>query len=231
MAIPKLLATAATNESFGGVTYHIEGELVPVLHLELAAKAVYFEHHILLWKDPRLEIELKPMKGALKRMLAGMPVFMTSARGPGRIAFSRDGAGHVFALHLRPGESLDVREHQFLAATDGVEYSFTKVKGVANMLLSGTGFFIDTFTCGADEGILWLHGYGNVFDLTLQPGEQIDIEPGGWIYKDRSVQMETVFQRLSTGIFAGAGQIVMNRFTGPGRIALQSMYVHMATEG
>jgi hypothetical protein len=27
--------------------------------------------------------------------------------------------------------------------------------------------------------------------------------------------------------FAGAGQICWNRFTGPGRIALQSMYLHM----
>jgi uncharacterized protein (AIM24 family) len=117
MTVPKLLATTAANENFGGVTYHIEGELVPVLHLELGATPVYFEHHILLWKDPRVAVELKPMKGALKRMLAGMPVFITSARGPGRIAFSRDGAGHVFGLHLRPGESLDVREHQFLAAT------------------------------------------------------------------------------------------------------------------
>jgi len=229
MTVPKLLATTAANENFGGVTYHIEGELVPVLHLELSATPVYFEHHILLWKDPRVAVELKPMKGALKRMLAGMPVFMTSARGPGRIAFSRDGAGHVFGLHLRPGESLDVREHQFLAATDGIEFTFTRVKGAANMLLGGTGFFIDTFACGGQEGILWLHGYGNVFDLTLGPGEQIDIEPGGWIYKDRTVQMETIYQRLSQGIFAGAGQIFWNRFTGPGRIALQSMYLHMAT--
>jgi uncharacterized protein (AIM24 family) len=230
MSVPKLLATSASNENFGGVTYHIEGELVPALHIELSSTPVYFEHHILLWKDPRVEIELKPMKGALKRMLAGMPVFMTAARGPGRIAFSRDGSGHVFALHLSPGESLDVREHQFLAATDGVEYSFSRVKGAANMLLGGTGFFIDTFTCGGAEGILWLHGYGNVFDLTLGPGEQIDIEPGGWIYKDRTVRMETIFQRLSTGFFASAGQIVFNRFTGPGRVALQSMYVHLPTE-
>src|ERR1700722_449049 len=90
MAVPVQLATTALNETFGGVTYHIEGELVPVLHLELSAMPVYFEHHILLWKDPAVEIELKSMKGALKRMLAGMPVFMTAARGPGRIAFSRD---------------------------------------------------------------------------------------------------------------------------------------------
>jgi uncharacterized protein (AIM24 family) len=57
MAVPKLLATSATNEVFGGVTYHIEGELVPVLHLELSATPVYFEHHILLWKDPRVDLQ------------------------------------------------------------------------------------------------------------------------------------------------------------------------------
>ena len=52
-------------------------------------------------------------------------------------------------------------------------------------------------------------------------------QPGGWIYKDRTVQMQTMFQKLSTGLFASAGQICWNRFTGPGKIALQSMYVHM----
>jgi uncharacterized protein (AIM24 family) len=227
MAVPKQLATSAMNETYGGVTYHIEGELVPVLHLELTDVGVYFEHHILLWKDPAVQIELHPLKGAFKRMLAGMPFLLTGARGPGRIAFSRDGAGHVFALHLAPGAGVDVREHQWLAATNGVEYSFTRVKGAANILLGGTGFFIDSFSAAAREGVLWIHGYGNVFEVTLAAGEQIDIEPGGWIYKEKSVQMQTIYQKLTTGLFGGAGQIFWNRFTGPGKIALQSMYCHM----
>jgi uncharacterized protein (AIM24 family) len=125
---------------------------------------------------------------------------------------------------------VDVREHQFLAATATVDYSFTRVRGASNILLGGTGFFIDTFFCPQQPGVVWLHGYGNVFEVTLQPGEQIDIEPGGWIYKDRTVQMDTIFQRLSTGLFAGAGQIFWNRFTGPGRVALQSMYLHLPTQ-
>ena len=100
MAVPTLLPTRAQNETFGGVTYHIEGELVPALHLELSSTGVYFEHHILLWKDPAVQIGLRTMKGAFKRMLAGMPFLVTGAHGPGRIAFSRDGAGHVFGLHL-----------------------------------------------------------------------------------------------------------------------------------
>jgi len=227
MAVPAQLPTSALNETFGGVTYHIEGELVPVLHLELGSVGVYFEHHILLWKDPAVQVELRPLKGAFKRMLAGMPFLLTSARGPGRIAFSRDGVGHVFALHFKPGLAVDVREHQWLAATNNIDYTFTRVKGAANILLGGTGFFIDTFSCQSQEGILWLHGYGNVFEVTLAPGEEIDIEPGGWIYKDRTVQMQTIYQKLTTGLFGGAGQIFWNRFTGPGKIALQSMYLHL----
>jgi len=227
MAVPSLLPTSAQDESFGGVTYHIQGELVPALQLELSGTGVYFEHHILLWKDPAVQIELHPVKGAIKRMLAGMPFLLTGARGPGRIAFSRDGAGHVFALHLEPGMGVDVREHQWLAATENVEYSFARVKGVSNILLGGTGFFVDSFSCATRPGVLWLHGFGNVFAVTLAPGEAIDIEPGGWIYKDRTVQMQTMFQKLSTGLFASAGQICWNRFTGPGTVALQSMYCHM----
>jgi uncharacterized protein (AIM24 family) len=229
MPVPAQLPTSARNETFGGVTYHIEGELVPVLHLELASVGVFFEHHVLLWKDPAVHVEMHPLTGGLKRLIAGMPLLLTGARGPGRIAFSRDGAGHVFALHLERGRGVDVREHQWLAATDGVDYSFTRVKGVANILLGGTGFFIDAFSAPRREGILWLHGYGNVFEVTLGAGEEIDIEPGGWIYKDHTVQMQTMFQKISTGLFASAAQLCWNRFRGPGRVALQSMYVHMQT--
>jgi uncharacterized protein (AIM24 family) len=225
------MPTQAADATFAGVTFHIQGELVPALTIELTAMPIYFEHHILLWKDPIVQINIKSLKGAFKRMLAGMPVFMTEARGPGRISFSRDGVGHVFAIPLRAGQAIDVREHQFLAATDNVDFTFTFNKGAANILFGGTGFFIDTFSCMSAEGLLWLHGFGNVFDVTLGPGEQIDVEPGGWIYKDRTVQMETQFQGLKTGFFASAGNLFWNRFTGPGRIGIQSMYMPHGSAG
>jgi uncharacterized protein (AIM24 family) len=225
-----LLPTSAQNEQFAGITYHLDGELVPVLTVELAPNdSIYFEHHILLWKHPSITIDLKPMKGALKRMMAGMQVFVTQASGPGQIAFSRDGAGHIFALHLSHGQEVHVREHQFLAATGNIDYTFERVKGAANMLFGGTGFFIDKFHGAQGDGILWLHGYGNVFEKTLAPHEQIDVEPGGWLYKDPGVRMETNMQRLTAGLFAGVN-LITNRFTGPGRVAIQSMYMHMPTE-
>ena len=66
MAVPVQLTTNVQNETFGGVTYHIEGELVPALHLELSNTGVYFEHHILLWKDPAVQIAMHPMKGGVQ---------------------------------------------------------------------------------------------------------------------------------------------------------------------
>jgi uncharacterized protein (AIM24 family) len=228
-AIPKIHPTSIHDEQFAGVTYHLEGELVPVLHIELGRVPVYFEHHVLLWKHPQVDVGVKALRGAFTRAIAGLPIFMTEAGGPGHIAFSRDGAGQIVPMHLSPGQSIDVREHQFLAATATTDYTFQRVQGVANMLFGGSGFFIDTFTATQSDGIVWLHGYGNVFTVELAPGEQLDIEPGGWIYKDRSVGMETQFQRLSTGLLASAGQIFWNRFTGPGRIGIQSMYYHPPT--
>jgi uncharacterized protein (AIM24 family) len=74
---------------------------------------------------------------------------------------------------------------------------------------------------------LWLHGYGNIFEKVLDPGEQIDVEPGGWVYRDASVRMDPQVFGLKTGLLGGGGRLVFNRFTGPGRVGIQSMYVHM----
>jgi uncharacterized protein (AIM24 family) len=227
MERPKILPTQATDEMFANVRYHLDGELVPMLTVEMPpGGAVYFEHHVLLWKHPGVNIGLRAMQGTFKRMMAGMQIFVTEAQGPGQIAFSRDGAGHIVPMHLKAGEELHVREHQFLAATANIDYTFERVKGVANILFGGTGFFIDKFHGHKGDGILWLHGYGNVFEKVLAAGESIDVEPGGWLYKDPGVRMETTMARLSTGVFAGFS-LVLNRFTGPGRLGLQSMYLHL----
>ncbi|HZU12724.1 MAG TPA: AIM24 family protein [Chloroflexota bacterium] len=229
-SLPQLMPGDIGTAQAPGVTYSIQGDLVPVLTCQLDGSIpIYFEHHVVLWKDPGLEIGMHAVKGALKRMVAGMQVFMTEARGPGEVAFSRDGVGHVFPLHLQPGQAVLAREHQFLAATGHVEYSVSRVKGVGSMLFGSSGFFVDRFQAGQQEGVLWLHGFGNVFEKTLAAGEQFDVEPGGWVYRDETVRMDVQVMGLRTGIIGGGGRLVFNRFTGPGRVGIQSMYFHLPT--
>src|ERR1700719_4036524 len=143
---------------------------MPELQIELAGSSVMFEHHVLLWKEPGVNIELRKLPGGIKRKIAGLDFFVTRALGPGRIAFSRDSAGQCIPLHLAQGESLNVREHQFIAATDAIDYSFERVQGVRNMLLGGSGLFIDNFKASKGEALVWVHGHGNVFVVQLDAG-------------------------------------------------------------
>jgi uncharacterized protein (AIM24 family) len=228
---PKLLPTQVDQGVGPGVTYRIDGDLVPVLHLVLdGSTTVYFEHHVVLWKNPALEITLHPVAKGFKRLVAGMPIFMTEASSQGELAFSRDTTGHVLSKHLQPGQVILVREHQLLAATGDVDYTFNRVKGVSNMMLGGSGFFIDRFEARSQEGIVWLHGYGNVFEKELDAGEAIDVEAGGWIYRDESVDMQQKIYGLKTGVFGGSGNLVFNRFTGPGKVGIQSGYEHLPSD-
>lgn len=226
------------------MSIRVEGELVPVVDVELGARqTVYFEHHIMLWKQPNVQLGIMGIQNAAKRFFAGLQIFISTARGPGNIAFSREAPGQVVALRLRPGVSIDVREHQFLLASSNVNYDFYWQQGLANIFLSRSGLFIDRFSAQQGEGVLLLHGYGNVFEKMLGAGESIDVEPGAWLWKDSSVQMQPVSVMASQNPAGGAGgllgalgglvggvmggvSIVLNRFTGPGRVGFQSMTYH-----
>jgi uncharacterized protein (AIM24 family) len=225
MNLPEPISSTVHDETFAGVTYHIRGELVPELLVEVGQASVMFEHHVLLWKETQVQVELKKLPGAIKRKIAGLEFFVTRTSGAGHIAFSRDSPGQCVPLHLRQGEGLDVREHQFIAASDNLDYSFERIKGVQNMLLGGSGFFMDKFRATDGDAIVWLHGHGNVFLVSLAEGEQLDVEAGGWLYKDPSVQLEAVTMGLKTGVFGGGGKLTWNRFTGPGRLAIQTLFI------
>ncbi len=225
MQLPEPIATSVRDETFAGVTYHVRGELVPELQVQVGGASVMFEHHVLLWKQTSVNVELRKLPGAIKRKIAGLDFFVTRTSGAGSIAFSRDSPGQCVPLHLSHGEGVDVREHQFLAATDNVDYTFERVKGIQNMLRGGSGFFIDKFRAGDGDALVWLHGHGNVFEVRLDAGEQIDVEAGAWLYKDPGVSLEAVTMGLKSGMFGGGGKLTWNRFTGPGRLAIQTMFI------
>ena len=96
---------------FGNSFCQVEGLYVPVADMNLAAEdGIYFTHHVLLWKDPQINITTMPLAGGWKRLFAGMPLIMTQARGPGHIAFSRDLPGELIPLPLQPGQAVDGTE-------------------------------------------------------------------------------------------------------------------------
>jgi uncharacterized protein (AIM24 family) len=204
--------------------------VVPVADLNLAeGDAVFFEHHVLLWKEDQVAMSVMSTPGGAKRALGGMPFVVSIASGPGRVAFSRDATGEMVVLPLHPSMELDVREHAFLAASHTITYSFVRLKGLTNILHGGGGMYMDRFVTAGAPGLLLLHGYGNVFERTLGQGETILVEPGAFLYKDSTVGMDVEQQKIKTGVFGRHG-LYLARMTGPGRIGIQSMYVHHHTD-
>ena len=218
-----------TEFHFGASVCQVEGEIVPVAEINLGqGDSIYFERHVLVWKEDSVLLTLMPFQAGVQRTLGTVPFTVSVAYGVGRVAFSRDHVGELVVLPLHPGMELDVREHAFLLASHPVAYSFVRIQGLRNILLGGQGMYMDRFVTRGQPGLLVLHGYGNVFERALAAGESILIEPGAFLYKDASVTMNAESQRLAMGVFGGTG-LVLARMTGPGRVGIQSMYLHHNT--
>jgi uncharacterized protein (AIM24 family) len=178
---------------FGASSLQVDTGAVPVAELTLdSADTVFFEHHAMLWKDDSVPMSVMSTPGGARRLLGDIPFVLSVARGPGRIAFSRDAAGALVVLPIEPGMELEIRGHALLFASGTLTYTFTKVPGLKTMLMAGTGMYFDQFTATTAPGVLVLHGFGNVFERTLAAGETIQLEPGGFLYKDSSVSMEVL---------------------------------------
>ncbi len=227
---------------FGRSYCQIEGLYVPVADMSLAeGDGVYFAHHVLLWKEPQVAVSMMPLKGAWKRALAGMPVFMTQAKGPGHIAFSRDAPGEMLALPLQPGQAVDVREHMFLVATQQIAYDwfnpniwFTTKDGDESETHYPIGQMMDRFTAGKQPGLLLIHAAGNVFIRSLAPGQSILIKPTALIFKDPTVHIQLHFEHPNSpwSLWGNwSTRYLWLRVQGPGRVAVQSAFEPVEDDG
>jgi uncharacterized protein (AIM24 family) len=225
----------------GNSSCQIEGVYVPVADMNLAAgDSVYFTHHVLLWKDPQVNITTMSLKGGWKRMFAGLPLIMTQAEGPGRIAFSKDDPGELIPVCLQPGHSIDVREHMLLAATSNVGYDwfqtgiwFETKNGDDTETHYPVGRFMDRFAASQTPGLLLLHAGGNIFVRELGYGQTILVKPTALVFKDPTVQMHLHFEHpgaLFTTWGYWGNRYLWLRLTGPGRVAIQSVFERIEGE-
>ena len=221
---------------FNRSTCQISGAYVPVAEFALHQEDwVYFHHHALLHSDPRVRLEAIRMQGGWNRRLAGIPLIMMKAQGPGYIAFSADRPGETLAIPLQMNQSVDVVEHRLLLATGNIGYQWLKA-GVWFTTSSGDdtewhypiGRYIDRFTAQHMPGLLLLHAPGNTFIRDLGPGERMLIQPGGLIWKDPSVQLFLHYEYPHGQYWFSSARwqakMVWLAVQGPGRVAIKSVF-------
>jgi len=223
---------------FGQSRVQIAGTQVPIADFTLGVSdAIYFGHHSLLWTDATAGLTQMKLAGAWNRMRAGLPILMVQGTGPGHIALSGDKTGELVALPLAVGQQIWVREHRFLAASGNVTYDwqnspvwFQTGSGDETEIHYPLGVVGDHFTAYGAPGLLFLHAPGNVFIRDLAAGETLLIQPGALLYRDTTVQanLHLEYPQSTGGLYnffsKYSYRTVWLRLTGPGRVAVQSVY-------
>jgi uncharacterized protein (AIM24 family) len=206
----------------------IMGRVIPILVLEVGENLdVSFDPKLVIWKEPGVNISFKTEGGVVgtlgsmfKRTVAGSSSMLARASGKGKFCLGRGEPGAIMALEMSRGERVQVREGAFLAATDGISCDFERNSGIGNVLFGGSGMFLGVFEA-TRSGILYVHGLGDIEIIELLRTESVDVVTHAWLWKDSSVDMTLVGAGLANAVM-GVGSLVMHRFTGPGRVAIQT---------
>ena len=149
------------------------------------------------------------------------------AHGPGRVAFSRDASGEVVVLPLHPSMEIDVREHAFLVASHSITYSFERIKGMTNVL-HGEGMYMDRFVTIRRAGHpaaarLRQRVRAHAGTRREDPGRAGRLPLQGLVGADEHGAAERRTGLMRHGMY-------LAEMTGPGRVGIQSMYVHHHTD-
>ena len=197
-----------TEVTFGSSVLQIDGTVVPVADVNLGeGDSVFFEHHVMLWKDEHVFMSVMAAPGGMKRLLGDLPFVLSVARGPGRVSFSRDSPGELIVKPIDSGVELDVREHAVVMATAGLTYSFEKLGGgMKATLAAGTGMYLDRFTAAESPAWWCCMVTATCSSEPSTRAKPSQVEPGGFLYKDSAVGVETVTHKLVPEGASGAVQ-------------------------
>jgi uncharacterized protein (TIGR00266 family) len=157
----------------------------------------------------------------LGRMLAGESFFfqtLAATRGPGEVYLAHGIPGELQPIPLNGETHYVLQKNGFFAATAGVEIS-TKVQNLMKGLFSGEGFFV---LKASGSGLLFVSSYGAIHPIDLADGEEFIIDNGHLVAWPEG--MEYKIQKAASGWISSmtSGEGVVCRFTGPGRVLIQT---------
>jgi uncharacterized protein (AIM24 family) len=221
----------------GDTRCQIAGTVVPVAEFSLGRDdRIYFSHHVLLWTDGVTTLSARPADDLPDRRIAGLPVIMLEGRGPGHIGVSDNHAGELIAIPLQHGHRVLAHPSRFLCATGSVTYQwhpsfvyYKKFRGAEPEREYPAGPFYDSFAAHDRPGLLLLHSPGNTFIRDLDADESILVQPSSLVYWDAAVDLALHLERPRKVDGPSlhdpqSYRIVWLRLTGPGRVAVQSVY-------
>ncbi len=195
--------------AFGTITIDPGGEV----HVEAGAMAAYSDG---------VDVETKARGGifaGLKRsVLGGETFFINTFRSQtgGNVSVAADLPGDMTMISTDASHALLVQSGSWIASDPTVDVD-TKWGG-SKTFFSGKGLFL--LRCTGPGDVL-VAAYGGILSRTLEAGQSYTLDTGHVVAFDESVQFSVhKAGNWKTTVLGGEG--LVTRFTGPGRLWLQT---------
>ncbi len=174
--------------------------------------------------SPTIDVEGKlegGVLGGLGRMLSGESFFfqtLKANRGPGKALLAPAIPGDLHHLELDGSVEYLLQKDGFFAGSDTLTVS-TKMQNLSKGFLSGEGFFVIRVS---GRGTLFVSSYGAIHPIDIPAGEQMIIDNGHLVAWPAT--MPYTLERAAKGLISSltSGEGIVCRFTGPGRVLIQS---------
>jgi len=195
--------------AFGTISIDPGGEV----HVEAGAMAAYSDD---------VDVETKARGGVfagLKRSMFGGETFFINtfrSQGGGTVSVAADLPGDMTMITMDAAHALLVQSGSWIASDPGVDVD-TKWGG-SKTFFSGKGLFLLRCT---GQGDVLVGAYGGILSMALAPGQSYTLDTGHVVAFDESVQFSVhKAGNWKTTVLGGEG--LVTRFTGPGRLWLQT---------
>jgi len=210
--------------------YTIQGGNLPVALITVEpGEALNMERGGMAWMTPNMQMDTNMKGGLLKglgRAVSGESIFLNtytnSSGNPGLMACASSFPGEIFAKQLAPGEVLIAQKGSFMCAESTVNVAMHFRKKVGVGLFGGEGFIMQRFT---GPGWVFLEIDGAAIKYSLEPGQQLVVDPGHIAIQTPSVNTEITMVKGLKNIALGGEGLLLATITGPGDVWLQTITI------
>ena len=205
----------------------------PFLHVSLQrGESVFAESDAMVMMEDTLDLSGNMQGGLLagltRRLVAGESLFtqkIVASRGPGDLLLSQKMPGGLHVFDVGAVEYM-LSDGAFVAAETGVDIK-VRTQSLGSALFGGTGGFFIMRASG--RGKLCVGGFGSLFLLNVQPGQNPVIDNGHVVAWDASLSHEvTVATARQGGMLSNlissqtSGEGMVMRFSGSGSVLVSS---------
>ena len=163
--------------------------------------------------------------GAIGRsMTSGESMFITHATGEsnnGRVGIAPAIPGKIQHLYVEGNTQYRLNTGAFLCCDSTVTYNM-KSQSAGKAFFGGTGGFFVMETAG--EVDLFVSAFGDLIELEVTPDRPLTIDNEHVVAWDASLQYSIEIASGTFGFTSGEG--LVNRFTGSGKVLIQTRNIH-----